>query len=193
LAAALLVSGAWDVRRPLVDPFCGSGTIAIEAALLARRIAPGRLRTFAFMRWPSFDATAWARLRAGADADVLDRCPPVWAGDRDAGAVASARANAATAGVGEQVTVERRSVSELVLPDRHGWVVTNPPYGARVGGGDVRDLYDRVGAVLRERAAGWHVAVLAARGGPRLRMPLARVLETSNGGIPVEVLAGLVA
>ena len=67
--------------------------------------------------------------------------------------------------------------------------MTNPPYGARVGGPDVRDLYDRFGAVLRERAGGWHVALLASRDTPvaRLHLPLVPILETANGGIPVAV------
>jgi putative N6-adenine-specific DNA methylase len=194
LAAALLVASDWDVRRPLVDPFCGSGTIAIEAAMLARRMAPGRHRAFQFMHWPSFDDAGWQRLLKGADADVIERCPPIVASDRDEGAVTATLTNAASAGVGAQIEAVRRAVSDLVLPERAGWLVTNPPYGSRVGGGDVRDLYDRFGAVLRERAAGWHVAVLASRETPvnRTKVPLVPVLATTNGGIAVDVYAGTV-
>ncbi|MEY4175778.1 MAG: hypothetical protein RI900_2943 [Actinomycetota bacterium] len=194
LAAALLVTSGWDVRRPLVDPFCGSGTLLVEAAMIARRMAPGRNRSFQFMQWPSFDEAGWSRLCKGADADVIDRCPPVLGSDRDRGAVAASLANAATAGVGEQVSVEQRSVSDLVLPPAAGWLVTNPPYGERVGGADVRDLYARFGAVLRERGAGWHVAVLASNRTPvdQMRLPLVPVLSTANGGIPVAVHTGTV-
>ena len=195
LAAALIAASEWDVRKPLVDPFCGSGTIAIEAALRARRIAPGRLRTFQFMQWPSYDAAGWERLVKGADSDVIDRCPPLLAFDRDEGAVAATAANAAKAGVAGQVTVERRAASDLVLPSTPGWLVSNPPYGSRVGGPDVRDLYDRFGAVLRERAVGCHVALLASPDTPvsRLHLPLVPTLETTNGGINVAVHTGLVA
>jgi len=194
LAAALLVASEWDVKKPLVDPFCGSGTIVIEAAMRARRIAPGRHRTFQFMQWPSFDAVAWERLVKGADSDVIDRCPPLLAFDRDDGAVAATLANATTAGVAGQINVERRAASDLVLPSTAGWIVSNPPYGARVGGPDVRDLYDRFGDVLRERARGWHVALLASRDTPvtRLKLPLVPMLETTNGGIPVAVQSGTV-
>ena len=194
LAAALLAVAEWDVRRPLVDPFCGSGTILVEAAMKARRMAPGRHRTFQFMAWPSFDPTGWERLVNGADSDVIERCPPIIGSDRDEGAVAAASANAATAGVGGNIEVVRRSASEIVLPAVPGWIVSNPPYGARVGGPDVRDLYDRFGAVLRERAGGWHVAMLASRDTPltRLHLPLAPVLETGNGGIPVQAHTGKV-
>lgn len=194
LAAALLVASEWDVKKPLVDPFCGSGTIVIEAAMRARRIAPGRHRTFQFMQWPSFDAVAWERLVKGADSDVIDRCPPLLAFDRDDGAVAATLANATTAGVAGQINAERRAASDLVLPSTAGWIVSNPPYGARVGGPDVRDLYDRLGDVLRERARGWHVALLASRDTPvtRLKLPLVPMLETTNGGIPVAVQSGTV-
>jgi putative N6-adenine-specific DNA methylase len=194
LAAALLVASEWDVKKPLVDPFCGSGTIVIEAAMRARRIAPGRHRTFQFMQWPSFDAVAWERLVKGADSDVIDRCPPLLAFDRDDGAVAATLANATTAGVAGQINAGRRAASDLVLPSTAGWIVSNPPYGARVGGPDVRDLYDRFGDVLRERARGWHVALLASRDTPvtRLKLPLVPMLETTNGGIPVAVQSGTV-
>lgn len=194
LAATLLGAAEWDVKKPLVDPFCGSGTILIEAAMRARRIAPGRNRSFQCMQWPSFDAAAWDRLVKGADSDVIDRCPVIVGSDRDEGAVAAALANAATAGVAENIAVERRSASDLVLPATAGWIVSNPPYGARVGGPDVRDLYDRFGNVLRERAAGWHVALLASRDTPvaRLKLPLVPMLETSNGGIHVAVQSGVV-
>ena len=114
--------------------------------------------------------------------------------DRDAGAVEAALANAEAAGVGSNVAVRLASVSELELPSRAGWLVTNPPYGERVGGPDLRNLYDRFGAVLRERAGGWNVAVLASHDTPvqRLRLPLERVLDTSNGGIDVSLHRGTV-
>lgn len=194
LAAAVVVASGWDAKRPFVDPFCGSGTLLVEAAMLARRMAPGRHRGFAFQQWPSFDDAAWQRVLRGVDADVIDRCPEVWGSDRDAGAVEAAVANAATAGVGSDVVVRAAAVSDLQLPARAGWLVTNPPYGERVGGPDLRNLYDRFGAVLRERAAGWHVAVLASRDTPvqRLRLPLEGSLETSNGGIGVTLHRGVV-
>ena len=94
LAAALLMASGWDVRSPLVDPFCGSGTVVIEAALMARRIAPGRHRSFQFMQWPSFDSAAWDRMLKGADADVIERCRVLVGSDRDAGAISAALANA---------------------------------------------------------------------------------------------------
>jgi hypothetical protein len=94
------------------------------------------------------------------------------------------------------VEAVRRAVSDLVLPPRAGWLVTNPPYGHRVGdtsgGQDLRNLYDRLGTVLRERASGWHVALLAAHDTPisRMKLPLQPTLTTLNGGISVAVHTG---
>lgn len=201
LAAALVLASGWDRRSPLVDPFCGSGTIPIEAALLAKRIPAGRHRSFAFESWPSFELIRWERLLAAADADVLPRSPVILGFDRDAGAIAASRANGERAGVGAAVTFGQASISELAVPSKPGWIATNPPYGVRVETGDIRDLYDRFGAVLRERAPGWRVALVAAKGSPVQRIALApatapvdaqRVL-TTNGGLPIALVNGMVA
>ncbi|HRQ79223.1 MAG TPA: THUMP domain-containing protein, partial [Gemmatimonadaceae bacterium] len=100
LAAAMLAAARYDASQPLVDPFCGSGTLLIEAAMMARRIAPGSWRSFAAERWPELPAEAWSRARADAAAQVLPRAAaPIVGADRDAGAVAAALANAERAGV----------------------------------------------------------------------------------------------
>ena len=158
------------------------------------------------MHWASFDQGGWERLLKGHDGDVLERCPALLGSDRDVGAIDATLDNAQAAGVGGNIEVVRRTVSDLVVPSgKRGWVVTNPPYGVRVGGhvagqvggasgGDLRDLYARFGAVLRERAAGWHVAVLGARDTPivQMRLPLAPTFTFSNGGIEVAAHTGVV-
>ena len=195
LAAAAVLAAGWDLKSPLVDPFCGSGTIPIEAALLARRVPPGRHRSFAFETWPSFDAGRWARLLDAADADVLDRSIEIVGSDRDEGAVVAATANAERAGVDDTVSFRRASISELTLPGRRGWIVTNPPYGVRIGGGDVRDLFDRLRAVLRERASGWHVGLVAGAGAPVERLgivPTGEAVQTTNGGLPIRLVSATV-
>jgi putative N6-adenine-specific DNA methylase len=186
MAAALLSASGWDARRPLVDPFCGSGTIAVEAAMIARRIAPGAERTFAWQRWSSFDAAAWQRQLDAAAANVLARCPPVVATDRDAGAVRTTRAHAQRAGVDQQVEVRQASISEMLLPPRPGWVVTNPPYGRRLGD-DVRNVYAAFGSALRA-GSGWNVAVIVPRDAPlaQMRVPFEVVGSTTHGGLRVD-------
>lgn len=188
LAAAMLLSSGWASDLPLLDPMCGSGTIPIEAALIARRMAPGIGRGFAFERWPAFDATAWARHRDRALENALPAASqPIVAADRDQGAIAACVANSARAGVEHDVAPVHRSLSASVPVGAHpGWVITNPPYGVRVGT-DVRDLYARLGALIRGPLAGWRLGMLGASPAleRQLGVPVERVFETSNGGIRV--------
>ena len=195
LAAAMLIGSGWDGHAPLVDPMCGSGTIAIEAALLARRMAPGRRRHFAFEQWPGFDERRWAGHRMRAREAELDWAPGVIRGsDRDAGAVRAALANADRAEVASDVDISQRAVSDSEPAGSRGWVVTNPPYGVRVGASDVRNLYAQVGKVLRHTYPGWRVALLSADAAleRQIGVTLEQVFGTSNGGIPVRLVAGLV-
>lgn len=193
LAASLLLAAGWDGRIPLVDPFCGSGTIAIEAALLARNAAPGRDRLFAFGEWPGFEPGTWASVVEESRRAERERAGvTIVAADRDAGAVAATRSNAERAGVEDDLVVREAAVSDLrppATPD--GWLITNPPFGTRVQGGrDLRDLYARLGDVVRATIPGWRVGLLVAD--PRLaghtRLPLTESLRTTTGGIAVRFL-----
>ena len=195
LAAALLAASGWDGVSPLVDPLCGSGTIPIEAALMARQAAPGARRRFAVERWPGVPANLGERVRLELAARERSApLPPIVGSDRDAGAIAAATSNAERAGVAGEVSLAVRALSAAEFPPSpRGWVVTNPPYGIRVGdAGGVRDLWARLGQLLRERAPGWRVALLSPDAGleRQLRMPVKPVTETTNGGIPVRLVVG---
>jgi putative N6-adenine-specific DNA methylase len=197
LAASLLYVADWTGNRPLVDPFCGSGTIPIEAALLARRIAPGLHRSFAFQSWPGFDRAMWDRVRANAAEMILPACPSTIVGsDRDAGAIDAAIANAERAGVRDDIRFDVRALSAIDdAADALGDIVTNPPYGVRVGEATrLRDLYARFGQVLRARYPSWRLTMLSAneRLERELRLRLQEVLHTRNGGIAVGVMTGTV-
>ena len=199
LAAAVLQSAGWDGQTPLLDPMCGSGTIPIEAALLARRIPPGlasvgyQPRAFAFEGWPSFDAGAWSDVVEKARSLIQPRCAVrITGSDRDAGAVTAALSNAQRAGVADDVVFEQRALSDAVVSKTNTWLISNPPYGVRVGGGDVRDLYAAVGRLAQLRFPDGRVALLTPEPGVAAftGLPLQVVLETRNGGIPVRVMAG---
>lgn len=194
LAAAMLLGSGWKGDSPLLDPLCGSGTIPIEGAMIARRMAPGRARSFAFERWPEIDAGSWTRLRDESRARELAQSPvPIRGSDRDAGAVESARANAVRAGVAEDARFEVAPIS-AVRPEPswpRGAIVSNPPYGVRVGETRaLRDLYAALGSVSRDRFEGWRLAVLSAS--PELEAQIGVDLEerfrTTNGGIPVRLV-----
>ncbi|MBI5241878.1 MAG: class I SAM-dependent RNA methyltransferase [Elusimicrobia bacterium] len=195
VAAGIVLASGWDRRSPLLDPFCGSGTIPIEAALLAKNIAPGRGRRFAFMDWPVFDRGAWEAVCAQAEKEEAAAGPKIMASDRDSGAIRAAQDNARRAGVAGCIEFSCRAVSAVEPPPGPGWVVTNPPYGVRLRqSNDIRDLYAQFGRVLRAQCPGWHVSVLS--GGPRLMsgtgLSFAQGISTMNGGLPVRLASCLV-
>lgn len=162
LAAGVLLLAGYDGTQPLLDPMAGTGTIAIEAALIATRTAPGSRRGFACERWPDHQHASLLQAREAA---LLLRQPPtaaIVASDSDARAVAAARRNAREAGVGEAVKVEARDVRELVLPGPGAIIVTNPPYGERLGDPAVLGgFYRELGDALKRRASGATAWVLA--------------------------------
>ena len=195
IAAALLAAAEWDRRSPLVDPLCGSGTIPIEAALMARAIAPGARRQFAMERWPTVPQSLGQQVRAElAEREKQSAAVEIVGSDRDAGAIAAAASNAERAGVSDNVALVVRSLSAVVFPVvARGWIVTNPPYGVRVGDSDrVRDLWAQLGNVLRDRAPGWRLALLSPDAAleRQLRIPLHAAASISNGGIPVRIMIG---
>jgi putative N6-adenine-specific DNA methylase len=194
LAAAVLLGAGWTGETPLVDPMCGAGTIPIEAARIARRMAPGRDRTFAMLAWPSVDRAMWDALVADARANELPRVPVSIAGyDRDAGAIAAARANAERAGVLGDIELGVQAISSLDAAEAPGLVVSNPPYGVRVGETDrLRNLYSQLGNVLRRQRRGWDLALLSADRAleRQVGVRFEERFATRNGGIPVRLVVG---
>jgi 23S rRNA (guanine2445-N2)-methyltransferase / 23S rRNA (guanine2069-N7)-methyltransferase len=179
VAAAVLLRAGWrsvDAQGGLlVDPMCGSGTFLTEAALIAADAAPALDRVyFGFTGWLGHDAALWEGLREEARvrraARVARRC--ILGSDIDADAVRMAIENAEHAGVAEWVHVEKRALSEVTRPHGDvGLLVTNPPYGERIGAETgLPELYSELGRILREQFKGWQAAVLT--GNP----PLARNL-----------------
>lgn len=196
LAAAVLLLAGWPevaaAGGALVDPLCGSGTLPIEAALMAADIAPGLLREhFGFLGWRGHDAALWARLLAEAAerrSAGLAHVPVIAGSDNDPRAVGLARANAERAGLTGRVTLERRELADLQPPAgaSGGLVVANPPYGMRLGEvAALGGLYGLLGRMLRERFDGWHAAVLTSE--PELSKALGlrskRWFELYNGTV----------
>ena len=194
LAAGMLFASGWDKASPFLDPFCGSGTIAIEAALMARNIAPGRARRFSFMDWPNFDAALWQSVLA-VETRPGASLPAIIASDRDAGAIEAAQANAAHADVADSIVFSRHAISAIEPPSSPGWVVTNPPYGVRISGNkDLRNLYAQFGNVLRAKCPGWHVAMLS--GSAQLQKSMGLKFDDGvplvNGGLKVRLVRAMV-
>ncbi|MQA91949.1 MAG: class I SAM-dependent RNA methyltransferase [Gemmatimonas sp.] len=200
LAAAVLLASGWTPDQPLLDPLCGSGTIPIEGALLARRIPPPMAnpthapRGFAFQHWPDFDPSFWDRIVGAARAAIRHDAPAALLGsDRDAGAIEAAWGNARRAGVEADVHFDTRPLSAIEATPTKGWLISNPPYGVRVGERrDLRNLYASLGNLFRSRLSDWNTALIAADDSLLREVggPFAEVLRTRNGGIPVKVVVG---
>lgn len=176
LAAALLLKADWPTIAaaggPLLDPLCGSGTLAIEAAWIAGDHAPGLLRTrWGFGGWLGHVPTLWNRLLAEAverRETGRSRIPPILASDRDPKAVRAALINAGHAGVADKIRIERRELATAEpLANSPGLLIANPPYGERLGERDEwAQLYAQLGDRLKARFVGWRAAVFT--GNPEL-------------------------
>jgi len=179
LAAALLWIAEWprmaEEGAPLVDPVCGSGTFALEAAGIALNIAPGLTRErWGFSAWRGHNHLGWLQMMEEArDArKPVESAPPILACDADSGVLRAAGANVMSAGLGEVIRLTRKPLEELAPPrgvaeDTPGLLVSNPPYGERLGSvADAEALYARLGDMLKRRFPGWTGWILA--GSPSL-------------------------
>ena len=163
LAAALIQLTYWRPDRPFIDPFCGTGTLPIEAALLGRNIAPGLSRGFDAEHWPAVPRALWETAREEARDLIQPDLPVRIIGtDQDPRALSLARYHAEQAGVAEQIHFQQRTFAELTSSARYGCLVCNPPYGERLGDHrEVRELYASMPDVFR-RLPTWSIYVLSA-------------------------------
>lgn len=169
---------------------------------MARRIAPGLAtasrepRGYAFEQWPGADAAGWqATVDRAREAILPVAAGAIHASDRDAGAIEAARSNAERAGVADDVALEVRPLSAIDPPSGRGWLITNPPYGVRVGESDaLRNLYAALGRVARDRLPDWTVALLSANADLERHVGLrfTETLRTRNGGIPVRAVVAAI-
>ena len=152
LASAMVLLSYWRKERILLDPFCGSGTIPIEAALIARNVAPGLNRKFACEQWERIDPKLWKDARIAAyQAIAYDVMPEIYGSDLDAAAIEVAKQNAEKAGVDDCITFEVKPCEKVTLPGDYGVLITNPPYGERIGElKEVESLYRALGAIMKE-------------------------------------------
>lgn len=168
LAAGLLRLAGWTPGTPLLDPMCGSGTLLLEAAGMALGDAPGLARDmkdFGFTRLADYEPALWKRLCVEA-ADRRVAAPdklPIWGSDRDDDAVARAAQNLAHAGLDDLIELRRADILEIDPPTDTGILLTNPPYGERLGEADeLAAFYPRLGSAFKQRFAGWHCWLLSA-------------------------------
>lgn len=192
LAVGILALAGWHPGTPLLDPMCGSGTLLLEAAQIACRIAPGSGRQFAFEKLKLFDAGNWKKLKQTATSRQLERTfQSIYGSDLYGSALAHARHNLAAAGLAECVTLKQANVLEISPPAETGILVSNPPYGMRIG--DQQELavfYPQLGNVLKQRFSGWRAFLLTAD--PMLpktiRLTPSRRIPLFNGALECRLL-----
>jgi putative N6-adenine-specific DNA methylase len=164
LASALLYISRWNEEKPLIDPFCGSGTIPIEAALMGLNIAPGINRSFDAMNWPEIDSKFWNESVEEAR-DLIRRVTglKIYGYDMDAGAVETCRFHAKEAGVGEMLHFQVRDMKQTSSRFEYGIVVTNPPYGDRLGNKNENALlYRDMSKAFRTNLRTWSYYIISS-------------------------------
>ena len=188
LAAGLLALAGWDPSAPLLDPFCGSGTILIEAAWIALGVPPGIARPFGFERMRGHDARRWHDIKDDARSHIRDQLDtPLFGCDIDPAAIEFARRNAERAGLDEHAlrleVGDARALTEA--PSSPGWIVTNPPYGERLQPGDDADLWRDWASALKRGFGGWQLHVISndMRLPQQLRLKPLRRTPLHNGAL----------
>ena len=163
LAAGIVRLSGWDGAEPLLDPLCGSGTLVIEAALIALDIAPGSRRSFGFEKLKNFDRAAWDAIKAAAQAREKPRATlPIFGSDLYGDELKNARANLAAAGLDGVVTFKQANALEMPAPAAAGVIVTNPPYGVRLGSAEeLAAFYPQLGDALKKKYSGWRAYILS--------------------------------
>ncbi|MBI1771813.1 MAG: class I SAM-dependent RNA methyltransferase, partial [Burkholderiales bacterium] len=195
LAAGLLRTAGWKPGTPLFDPMCGSGTILIEAAQILAGIPPGLKRDFAFEKMHQFDADAWAQIKASAKPHPLPAEPTIFGSDISGDMIVMTRNNLNKAGIRFDVPLKQIEAQEIKAPTTEpGILLTNPPYGERIGvRGDssmedddmAKDFFSAFSTTLKQRFAGWSVFLFTADLGlPKmLRLKESRKTPFFNGAL----------
>ncbi|MEZ5039278.1 MAG: THUMP domain-containing protein [Saprospiraceae bacterium] len=163
LAAGMILLADWQADGHFVDAMCGSGTLPIEAALIAYNIPPQVLRQeFGFMRWPDFDAELWKETRKAALARSKDFAYEIWANDKDNDAIQATKANIRAIGFTDKIKVTQGDYSDFEPPVGSGLMMLNPPYDERLERSDINALYKAIGDRLKQSYSGWEAWLISS-------------------------------
>jgi len=160
LAATLVLFGGWKFRTPLYDPMCGSGTILIEAAMIARNIAPGLKREFDYLYFPWYDLPCHEKAIKEAESKKYDKSYKIYGSDRDGRMIDIACKNASRAGVLDTIRFTESDISEVAY-ENGACLITNPPYGKRIGDENLAETYDTLEHIFQTNGLyGWVITTV---------------------------------
>jgi len=163
LAAGMILLSGWNADTDFYDPMCGSGTIPIEAALIARNISPGVFRKeYAFEKWPDFDADLFDMIY-NDDSKEREFNHKIYASDIDPKAVATARTNVKAAGLSSDIVVEMKNFADFQQPEKPAFMITNPPYGERISTNNLLETYRMIGERLKHQFVGGEAWIISYR------------------------------
>lgn len=192
LAAALLLSGNWNPETPLVNPMCGSGTLAIEAAMIAAGISPGLLRhNYSFMHLPGFSKYNMAEIQEKAKPPSAVKIPPIIASDQDSRAIDAAKKNAGLAGVRDYIKFQVEDFRKTKLPRDSGVVILNPEYGERLGNeAELENVYAAIGDFFKQKCQGYTGYIFTGnlQLAKKVGLKTSRKIEFYNGKIDSRLL-----
>lgn len=186
LAAGLLLLAGYDGSQPFQDPFCGSGTLAIEAAWIAGRRAPGLMRRFGFEKLQNFDKAAWVKIRQEAREQMVPVAAPIAGSDNDRHMIRAAGHNAEAAEVAEFIRFEVKDAQNARPNGDNGIMISNPPYGVRLAEMQaLQALYPQLGSWLKQHYAGWLIGMFTGdRDMPKfMRLSPKRKIPLYNGNL----------
>lgn len=163
LAAGMILLTGWEADRPFLDPMCGSGTLLIEAGLMATNRAPQLSREhFGFKHWPDFDEALWNQILDEAKQRVRQSPVPIVGSDRDFKAVRLTEQNAMAADLEDTISVQRKKLEKLVPAVEGGLIIMNPPYDERLSEADIGAFYEMIGDQLKQRFTGFEAWIISS-------------------------------
>lgn len=163
LAAGMILLAGWDSSSSFMDAMCGSGTLPIEAAMMAHRIPPQWLRRqFGFMKWKDFDGSLWMKIRKDAQRQFQKSTYTIWASDQDDDAIQAIKTNLRALNLMDKVKVMEKEFSEVTPPPQPGLLIINPPYDERLERRDINELYQQIGDKLKEDYSGWEAWIISS-------------------------------
>lgn len=184
LAAGMIMLSGWDKKTPLLDPMCGTGTVAIEAAMMASNTPPGHLRTnYGFMQWKNYDEALWKKVKEEAALAIKPCEAPIAASDISGIHVRMARTAAEAIGLDEYITFEKADFFEQSANE--GYVIMNPPYGERMGHNDIEEFYEQIADQLKAGFTGTECWLISSNNDALLRFGLrpSKKITLYNGAL----------